>query len=409
MKKISKIVFISIGIVLFTSFAWAGWSLPQEIISGVWGGAPGEFYYSEGDTAESFPRDFGVDRQGRVYVSDELNSRVQIFTGSGILKKIIGAPDSVDTSLGWPYSLYVSPEGAFVAGYDGPQKYFFDINWNFIKKEDVYGEAKVSNTGYLFRVNNNQYDFYSVSGQFVKRYLSKPIYVGIIKSERNIEKNNYSNMIEYDDYKYYNITPTPLEKFSRDDLGYVNGSIKVSVNEKSIYRVSKYDKCGKVRAVVDFPADEIVNPPETSSDSVETDVTIITEHGPPVIGPDGSVYAWKRTPTTYSILKWTWVDSPDDPKGGPDAPADLKVSPSTDGLFLTWTVSPQDPGCVEGYEVERSSTSNGIFSNITTTSPGVVKYNDTGAFAGSTYYYRIRAKSSCGPSPYTAEISGKRP
>jgi len=124
---------------------------------------------------------------------------------------------------------------------------------------------------------------------------------------------------------------------------------------------------------------------------------------------EGNIFTFRKTPSTFTLLKWTWVDSPNDPKGGPDAPTDLKVAPATTGLSVTWTASPQDPGCVEGYEVERSATSGGIFSNITTTAPGVVSYSDTSVLPGSSAFYRVRAKSSCGPSDYTAVIGGTRP
>ena len=32
------------------------------------------------------------------------------------------------------------------------------------------------------------------------------------------------------------------------------------------------------------------------------------EYGEAVVAPNGDVYTWKRALTTYSILKWTWVD-----------------------------------------------------------------------------------------------------
>jgi len=38
----------------------------------------------------------------------------------------------------------------------------------------------------------------------------------------------------------------------------------------------------------------------------------------------------------------------------------------------------------------------------------VVKYNDTTAEAGTTYYYKIRVVAGSEYSPYTTEVSGKR-
>lgn len=82
--------------------------------------------------------------------------------------------------------------------------------------------------------------------------------------------------------------------------------------------------------------------------------------------------------------------------------------PSTTGLYLTWTASPSDPGCVTGYEVARATSSGGVFSSVGTVNAGVVKYNDTSAAAGTTYFYKVRAVAGSEYSPYTAEVSGKR-
>jgi len=84
------------------------------------------------------------------------------------------------------------------------------------------------------------------------------------------------------------------------------------------------------------------------------------------------------------------------------------VTPSINGLYLTWTTSPNDPGCVTGYEVVRATSSGGVYSNLTTVEKGVVKYNDTSASAGTTYYYKVRAVAGTEYSPYTAVVSGKR-
>jgi hypothetical protein len=172
--------------------------------------------------------------------------------------------------------------------------------------------------------------------------------------------------------------------------------------------VVKYDSCGKKIGRLDLPTSEYERPTQEELDMPTTPLIVRKEYGPPVIGPDGSVYAWKRTPDTYSILKWTWVDSPDDPQPGPDAPSNLTVQPAIDGLYLTWGASPQDPGCVDGYEVERATSAGGIYTSVKTTDPGVLKFNDTGALPGSTYFYKVRAKSGSTYSPYTAEISGIR-
>lgn len=66
------------------------------------------------------------------------------------------------------------------------------------------------------------------------------------------------------------------------------------------------------------------------------------------------------------------------------------------------------PGCVTGYEVARATTSGGVFSTIATVEKGVIKYNDTMANVGTTYFYKVRAKAGTELSPYTNDVSGKR-
>jgi hypothetical protein len=115
----------------------------------------------------------------------------------------------------------------------------------------------------------------------------------------------------------------------------------------------------------------------------------------------------KRTPDAYSILKWTWQDEPNVPSG-PDAPTNIAAASSINGLYLTWVASPQDPGCVTGYEVSRATSAGGVSTTVGTVNGGVLKYNDTSATAGTMYYYKIRAVSGTEFSPYTVETPGKR-
>ena len=93
---------------------------------------------------------------------------------------------------------------------------------------------------------------------------------------------------------------------------------------------------------------------------------------------------------------------------GPDAPTGLSLMPSINGLYLSWTASPNDPGCVTGYEVTRSTTAGGVSTVIATVNAGMLKYNDATAAAGTTYYYKVRAMAGMEYSPYTSEVSGKR-
>lgn len=70
---------------------------------------------------------------------------------------------------------------------------------------------------------------------------------------------------------------------------------------------------------------------------------------------------------------------------------------------LSWTASPD----ATSYEIWRSTSQTSGYALIgtDTSSP----YDDTGAAADTTYYYRIRAINSCGAGLFSAGDSGRRP
>jgi hypothetical protein len=207
--------------------------------------------------------------------------------------------------------------------------------------------------------------------------------------------------IKYPDKTFSFVIPWKTLKSHQQDN---RGNLIVTAWSDTKDAVYKIGPCGKILGQMQMPEDKGHIVQQLGAEPVgELDY----EYGQPVIAPNGDVYTWKRTPDTYSILKWTWADDPNVPTG-PDAPSGLSLMPSTTGLYLTWTASPSDPGCVTGYEVARATSSGGVFSSVGTVNAGVVKYNDTSAAAGTTYFYKVRAVAGSEYSPYTAEVSGKR-
>ena len=211
-------------------------------------------------------------------------------------------------------------------------------------------------------------------------------------------EKNYKYTVTYPDRVYGLTLSIPYKRFIRDSSARLN-----AVGAKS---ARKYSVCGKELGVVGIPEDQrrIIKP---GGGGFEEQSELIEQYGQPVIAPNGDVYTWKRTPDKYSILKWTWVDDPNVPTG-PDAPTNLTAAASIDGIYLSWKASPQDPGCVTSYEIYRATSAGGVGSTIGTVNAGQLKYNDTTATAGTTYYYKIRAMSGSDPSVYTSEVSGKR-
>jgi len=397
--KISATIFgLIVFFFLLTLKAWADWSDPQNVVVGTWGSDPGQFFFGTGGTFDSFPRNFGVDNQGRVFINDESNARIQLFRNTGSLEKIITAPQDINTSLGWPYSIYVHPNGSLVGSYDGPQKFFFDSSGDLVKKVNVYGQAIPTSEGYLFEVSQTKYFLFSPTGELLKTTTERPLELGRVK-ERPLGGGRYKVTVEYSDRTWGIVGKGRFPRYIRDSKGnlYASGDMQAA----------RYNKCGRQLELLTMP-EAIVEVIPSGVPGIEPIDNVQEEYGAPVLAPNGDVYTWKRTPDTYSILKWTWQDDPNPPADIPDAPVNLAISSSTTALNLTWKAPLQDPGCVTEYEIARSTVAGGSYSAIGTVANGVFSYSDTSAGAGTTYYYRVRAVGGDGYSEYSNAVSGQR-
>ena len=137
------------------------------------------------------------------------------------------------------------------------------------------------------------------------------------------------------------------------------------VNSGGVWR---FNQCGKEMAAANYTLrrQRIC----TYSDRLRgRTLAVDVDYGPPIVAPNGDVYAWGKTDFKYSIVKWTWVDDPNVPTG-PDAPSGLTVTPSINGLYSNVDSLAQDPGCVTGYEIARATTSGGVFSTVGTVDKG---------------------------------------
>ena len=189
---------------------------------------------------------------------------------------------------------------------------------------------------YTYNPSANRYSLYSPTGQLIKTSTTRPLELGVV-SEQSLGGGRYKVTILYPDTTYGFIGS--YGGYRRDSRGYINAIENGSV--------SKINRCGKTIGQMKIPDTAYGEPQVIGKEEVPN---YLAQYGEPEIGPNGDVYTWKRTPTTYSILKWTWVDDPNVPTG-PDAPTNLTVKASINGLYLTWTASPSDPGCVTGYEI----------------------------------------------------------
>jgi hypothetical protein len=91
----------------------------------------------------------------------------------------------------------------------------------------------------------------------------------------------------------------------------------------------------------------------------------------------------------------------------PAAPSGLSAAAvSSSQIDLSWT---DNSGDETGFKVQRSGTSGGPWSTLTTTAADAASYSDTGLSPGSEYFYRVMATNAEGDSPPTAEASATTP
>jgi hypothetical protein len=392
--------------------AYAAWNGPQVVVQGSWGSGEQEFGYRKGDIRDVFPDSVIVLSDGKIVVLDELSEKLKIFRADGTFLKSIQV-----IAIGF-YRLDLDSIVGGKLDDKGKTKIgVYNIStekWLWIDNSTDIGylpdlTVYISDANHdIYIWNNHDKGYrYSSTGTILDTYSTRPLIFGQEVSSQKKSDGNYSTVIRFDDMMYGCKTPTTFDSFTRDSLGYLYGIAHPGRGADLHYRVYKVTKCGNTIATLDFPPDKshaiVIHDPPPATDIV----TVDEEYGKPVIAPNGDVYTWKRTPDNYSILKWTWVDDPNTPSG-PDAPTGLSAMPSTTGIYLTWTASAQDPGCVTGYEVAQATTSGGPYTTLTTMTAGMLKYNDTSANAGTTYYYKVRAKSGSDYSPYSREASGKR-
>jgi len=398
---------IIIGITAFiASNGFASWQGPIEVISSTWGSNAGQIGIAYGDIEDDFARSFGVSQSGNIVIADSINEVLHIFNSNGDFQRDI---KNTFAWRGWPGDVLVKSECA-VVNYVQFTQTFNVLTGTLIGKADNMGGADYVSDDCLniYLGGSSGWKIYSPTGQIIKTLVTKPLELGVVRSSSKQADGSRQTVISYNDATYSINSPKMLEYFTRNTSGYIYGVIITGPGVNQYYRVYKYNKCGKALGYVDLPANNIVVAPNTTMPPKPTpDVNVIAEYGKPVIAPNGDVYCWERTDEQYKILKWIWQDNPN-VQTGPDAPTGLTLMPSTSGLYLTWTASVQDPGCVSGYEISRVTTSGGVGSTVATLNAGVVKYNDTTVTVGTTYFYKIRAVAGGEYSPYTAEVSEKK-
>src|SRR5690242_8449567 len=75
---------------------------------------------------------------------------------------------------------------------------------------------------------------------------------------------------------------------------------------------------------------------------------------------------------------------------------------STSEVNLTWDLTDASDTAVV---VERAASAAGTYRVLATLPGGEDLYTDTSAWAGTTYFYRVRTETAGGDTPYTSSVS----
>jgi len=91
-----------------------------------------------------------------------------------------------------------------------------------------------------------------------------------------------------------------------------------------------------------------------------------------------------------------------------EAPSGLHLKIVGNGFQLNWTLSPQDPGTVTGYEIVRSDRFTGPYETVAMVGKGISQYHDTSASKEIIYFYKVRAVAGKEYSPFSNTVTGER-
>jgi len=372
--------------------AIASWIGPTEIMQGGWGSGDGEFGFRSGDTRDQFPLNFLVLSDGKIVIEDLVNNRLNIYEPEdkhfkSIIQPGLGLyelnPDKI-VIFKWDDKIRSERIGVFSL----PKVFWLwdDKTRNF---DSASAQVLVLNNNIFIWDGKNGYQ-YSPTGQLLKTYTERPLELGVVKEE-SLGDGRYRVTIKYPDMTY-TLSKGPYEKYVR--------ICKESIYATSGKSVEKFSTSGEVLGELIIPEDQrkIIRP---AGGGFEERSEIVVEYGQPVVAPTGDIYTWKRTPETYSILKWTW-------QGPPDAPQSLRAASSKTGIALTWNQPQKEANSVTGYEINRSGNVCGPFRPIGTVAKDVLTYEDQGVKPGETWYYQVRAMREKTPAGYSNKAVGTR-
>lgn len=265
------IVSFTIIILLNPLNAVAAWQGLEQIVSGSWGSAENQFGIKHQDTSDWFPR-FTLTSQGKIVVRDGINHRLKIYLPTGGLEQIVPYP---------PNRHYTELTLADTYGFSG----------------EFVGFGADGTSDFYFRADQKKYIRFSSTGDLLQTYTERPPELGKVKQKR-LGSDQYEVIVTYPDKEWKILCEGVCSRYVRDTSNNL-----YCWYERSVRR---YNDAGEEIAKISMPEDNIERIPLGREMGMEDTLIIHEEYGEPVIGPNGDVYTWKRTPDNYSIIKWTW-------------------------------------------------------------------------------------------------------
>ena len=411
-KRIFIYTHFVLVLICYPLLSYAEWKGPEEVIVGTWGADSEQFYFKAQDTADLFPKNFVVDKDGNIIIRDEGNFRILIYSQVGQLKNVIKKPSELpetDTQYYWPWGIKLVNNNWIAIDCDAQKdiegkytikKCFLDYNGKIVKKTE-WGEIFPLKGGYFLK-KDNKYNLYSPTGQLLETHKEKPLELGVVDTKK-IRKKQYKVTIKYPDKTYQFTGKRFRGKHFRDaykNLYWVENFVERVKKEDIIsYRVFICNACDDNVSLFNMPQSQYEPQPENMKGAPTWVPVPIIEYGEPIASLAGNIYCWARTKTEYKILKWTW-------QGEPDAPQSLKANSRKKSSVLTWQKPVEGAATVTAYEIYRSSDVCGPLNKIKKVKKGVLQYTDKKVKEGETYYYQVCAERGSGYSGYSNKAVG---
>lgn len=399
--------------VLATGLLWglcgvvsAEWGDPVVVVNGGIGSGDNDFSLGIGDSTIDFSRVTDVSSAGEIAISDEDNGRVKIYRADGSLKHLLVPP--VEDPKEWTYFpafvgqnivlpisnyYFYSADGQIIAQSTFPGRDIFS--------REINGRWYVANEQDLKKL----WLEFSEAGE-LKTYTEKPLIMG--RYRQNVigytDQILQQTTIEYPDMTWVRVDEDDgcsEYHYIRDGSG--NVYCKLEVERK----IKRFNACGRLVADFNLP-DDSIEWEDAGRPGVEPYLQKInTIYGNIVLADNGDTYSSRVSDTSYQVLRWPWQASANDRNDGPFAPWRLTAKLEGESVKLNWLLSPQDAGCVTGYEVARATTAGGPYTTLTTVAKSIETYTDDTVQSGNTYYYAVRAISAIANSPYSNEVSAQ--